>query len=368
MFLINGQKTLNANLDFVEALFDQIAAFAEYGFNLSHATAYTYISSSLLWLKAHYPLEFYTAILMCEKDADKFKDYCVDAASHGVIVKPVDINKSDKNFKIVGDEIYFGFSNIKGIGKEDAKKIVSQQPYKSFVDFVERFGPSIKVLKPLISIGVFDELEPKHDHLTLFKFAVFYQKLKQSRAGTKKRYKEALIRQKSELRELLLTQIPETDPDFEKMAEFTQEAVALWQKYNTLMLDEPFNYKGEQRTRKKSFTSMLEKILGKRQSSIKNFKAKEEDYKLDDFNLSNFNASKIKVDKKIESLFANFVTHKGRRYYPLAESQFYGFQWSSNPWVWVVSFRLAAPQQALAQPTGASGAIDNQPRDTRASG
>jgi len=84
--------------------------FAEYGFNLSHAVAYTYISGRLLYLKAHYPREFYTAILSCEKESEKIKEYKMEAKLHGVDLQRLDINKSKFTFDLDGDDIYYGFS------------------------------------------------------------------------------------------------------------------------------------------------------------------------------------------------------------------------------------------------------------------
>jgi DNA polymerase-3 subunit alpha len=157
MFVEHGKINLNVNADFLLNLWEQIESFAEYGFNKSHAYAYTYISSRLLWLKAHYPLEFYNAILMCENDDEKFREYKLDAKYHGVEIRPIDINKSKANFEITDGKIYFGFKNIKSIGEGVAERIVEHQPYTSFPDFLERFGTDGSTLKALCAIGVFDK-------------------------------------------------------------------------------------------------------------------------------------------------------------------------------------------------------------------
>jgi len=74
MFIENGQKNLDATQEEVQSLWEQIKSFAEYGFNMSHSVAYTYVSSRLLYLKAHHPQEFYAAVLSCETLSDKIKD------------------------------------------------------------------------------------------------------------------------------------------------------------------------------------------------------------------------------------------------------------------------------------------------------
>jgi hypothetical protein len=122
----------------------------------SHACAYTYISSMLLWLKSHYPLEFYTAILHFETDADKIKEYRLDAQRHDIVINPLDLNKSKGKFDITDNEIYFGFANVKGIGEVVAQKIVDNQPYSGFHDFLVRFGTDESVIKPLIGLRMFE--------------------------------------------------------------------------------------------------------------------------------------------------------------------------------------------------------------------
>lgn len=171
MFIRNGQKNLNVSLEDAKHLWEQIKSFAEYGFNLSHAMAYTYISGRLLYLKAHYPHEFYAAVLSCEKTSDKIKEYKVEAHAHKVEMARLDINKSKITFELVDDKIYFGLSNIKGIGEVPAQRIVDGQPYSSFEDFLYRFGTEANVLKPLIGLRCFKDADP----ITLWKFVEYYK-------------------------------------------------------------------------------------------------------------------------------------------------------------------------------------------------
>jgi DNA polymerase-3 subunit alpha len=227
MFVLNGMKNLGVNEDFVLDLWDQIESFAEYGFNKSHSYAYTYISARLLWLKAHYPLEFYTATLMCESDDNKFREYKLDAAYHDVEIMPVDINKSKVNFHIEDDKVYFGFQNIKKIGTAVAERIVENQPYDSFRDFLDRFGTDATVLKALCAIGVFDALEPDYTHMHLRKFHEFYKDYLKKIISRDKRFQSSLDNKDMELRELLLTEVPEKHQDFETMYSFSEEAQKL---------------------------------------------------------------------------------------------------------------------------------------------
>jgi len=161
-FIDIGRKKLNVSVEWLEEFFAQIVAFAGYGFNLSHAVAYTYISARQLWQKAHYPLEFYTAALRSLKTADdRISVYIQDARKRGIPVNRLDLNKSRFDFEIADDnEIYYGFNKIKGVGHDVATRIVQLQPYRGFQDFLERFGTEAKVVQPLISLQVFKEKDP----------------------------------------------------------------------------------------------------------------------------------------------------------------------------------------------------------------
>jgi DNA polymerase III alpha subunit len=215
MFLANGQITLGWTLEEVQNLWDQISAFAEYGFNKSHAVAYTYISMMLLCIKAHYPLEFFAAILECEDKSEKIKEYKVEAGNHGIPVCPLDINKSGKRFQIVGDSIYIGFGNLKGIGDAVAEKIVSGQPYTDFKDFLNRFGTDASTVKPLIGLNAF-----KEDPVNSWKYNEWHKEQKKKREDRKKRFE--LSRQKTlgELQSLVPVEVWETVKDKVDEGEF----------------------------------------------------------------------------------------------------------------------------------------------------
>lgn len=165
MFMENGSRKTgwpidsddNRNMRF---LWDQIESFASYGFNKSHAVAYTYTSARLLYLKAHYPLEFFCSTLCLEADEDKVKIYKREAERMGIKINRCDLNKSKVNYEIIDDEIYVGFSNIKGIGQEVAEKIVAGQPYHGASDFLDRFGTDKRIVEPLINLGVFKDAKP----------------------------------------------------------------------------------------------------------------------------------------------------------------------------------------------------------------
>lgn len=357
MFIENGQKNLSTNKDFVEDLWNQIESFAEYGFNKSHAYAYTYISARLLWLKAHYPLEFYTAILMCEDDHEKFKQVRIDAKAHDIQICPVQINRSKENFNIEDGKIYFGFSNVKGIGVEVAKRIVEGQPYKSLADFLNRFGTDASVLKALVALGVFEE---PYDRVTLRKFAEHYKDKATKRRQRAQRYEVSLEKKREELKTQLL-EFLETDakfhekieaehmqlvldypddrdppdpighyeaPDIDAMCHFTPEADALWKKhFENHLVSVPFKYRGEDRVKQVSGYKLLQDLAKKFETTVANFASKETD---DDDNpaaIDKFDKNKIILDEEEESILKSERWLNDERTFPEAEKLYYGFEW-----------------------------------------
>jgi DNA polymerase III alpha subunit len=223
MFVSNGMKNLGYTQAQVEELWSLLEAYSEYGFNLSHACAYTYISMKMLYLKTHFPHEFYAATLAYEHISEKLKQYKMETQNHGIEVHRVDINKSKETFTLVGDVIYFGIGKIKGIGEEAAARLVAGQPYQNFEDFLIRFGTDMSVLKPLISLRCFTDADP----VTLWKFVDYFKKQYKRYDNSSKINARSLLRYQTEFETLSLTklQIAELPEDYS----FDTEE---WKKYD----------------------------------------------------------------------------------------------------------------------------------------
>jgi DNA polymerase III alpha subunit len=290
----------------------------------SHSYAYAYISARLLWLKAHYPIEFYTATLMCAKDTKKFKDYKLDAEKHGIEICPVHINKSKKNFSINGDKIYFGFSNIKNIGAT-ADRIVENQPYADYPDFLDKYGTDATTLKALTSLGVFEE---KYDRVTLRKFSEWYKTKVGARKDRKKRFEQTLLKKLEELKKMLLTEVSEDDPDFEKMCAFTPEAESLWKsRFSETKQQVAFKYRGENRTKDVPFIGLLEAIVKRREKSISGENDKKE-MDSDPVTMDKFDPASVTLEDAEMKILTDELVLDGHTSYPIAESMYYGFQWT----------------------------------------
>lgn len=162
-----------------EEIFDIMVPFAGYGFNKSHAAAYSVLAYRTGWLKAHYPAEFMAANLTNEiASTDGLPQYIEEARSMGIAVDAPDVNRSDVIFDVVDGRIVFGLKGIKGIGEAAARTIVEERnengSYKTFIDFVKRACSRIekdpesgvekviinkKVIEVLIKTGAFDNLK-----------------------------------------------------------------------------------------------------------------------------------------------------------------------------------------------------------------
>ncbi len=147
-------------------IFEIMIPFAGYGFNKSHAAAYSVVAYRTAWLKANYPAEFIAANLTNEiTSTDKLPEYIEEGRSMGLEIDPPDVNRSDCVFDVVDGKIVFGLMGIKGMGESAAEEIVNKRneggPYKDFSDFLDRVDLKTvnkRAIEVLIKTGAFDKL------------------------------------------------------------------------------------------------------------------------------------------------------------------------------------------------------------------
>jgi DNA polymerase-3 subunit alpha len=150
--------------DKIEKLFDDIAKFAEYGFNKSHSAAYGFLAYVTAYLKAHYPKELMTVMMSIDYDkTDEIVKLMKDCRENGIPVYPPDVNRSNAMFSIEGEGIRFGLAGIKGVGEKAAQHIVEvrerEGTFKDIYDFCEKVDLKVvnrKVIESLIKAGAFD--------------------------------------------------------------------------------------------------------------------------------------------------------------------------------------------------------------------
>ncbi len=147
-------------------VFSVLEYFAGYGFNRAHAVAYGFISYWTAYLKAHYPLYFFTALLNSTIGNEaKTEEYCSECRKNGIDILPPSINESEPLFIAEGNSIRYGLLAIKNVGEAAIKAIVEERKkrgkFKSFSEFLSRIkkGANKKVIEFLIKAGAFDELD-----------------------------------------------------------------------------------------------------------------------------------------------------------------------------------------------------------------
>src|SRR5438105_345163 len=145
----------------------QIETFSRYGFNKSHAVAYSVLSYQTAWLKAHYAPEFLSALLSSEiGNTDNVVRYINEARELGLEVLPPDVNESGFKFTVVGDRrLRFGLGAIKNVGESAIESIIAGrqagEPYRTLVDLCERIDLRLcnkRVIEALIDSGACDSL------------------------------------------------------------------------------------------------------------------------------------------------------------------------------------------------------------------
>ncbi len=148
-------------------LFELMEKFAQYGFNKSHAAAYCVVAAQTAWLKAHYPVEFYAALLSTEiSDTDKIVKYIKDVHAHGIEIQPPHINFSEFKFSVDSDRLVFGLGAIKGVGESAVEAILEAREkmkdkkfanLQSFFENIDLRKVNKRTLEALIKAGAMDD-------------------------------------------------------------------------------------------------------------------------------------------------------------------------------------------------------------------
>ena len=185
---INGQVDENGNVivpgcvrngidaESANKIFDEMAEFAKYAFNKSHAACYAVVAYRTAYLKAYYPAEFMASMLNSFLgNLDKVPEYIDECKRLGIEILKPDINKSSAKFTVEGinsgddskaqiGKIRFGLGSIKNVGLQPVNNIIAERdangPFKSFTDFCEKVsGEAVnkKCIESLIKAGTFSE-------------------------------------------------------------------------------------------------------------------------------------------------------------------------------------------------------------------
>ena len=174
---VRGAVKLGHSETKAKEVFAVMEKFAGYGFNRSHAYAYSALAFQLAYFKAHYPDIFFDVILNYSSS-----DYITDALGFGFELAPLTIHNIPYKDKFQERKIYLGLKNIKGLPRDFAFWIIEERqknPFSSVEDFILRLPQSyhkLPLLSPLVQLGLFDVFEPNrqkilHNLPNLFVFA-----------------------------------------------------------------------------------------------------------------------------------------------------------------------------------------------------
>ena len=175
---LDGTKERGISREKANEIFDQIAAFAGYGFNKSHAAAYALIAYQTAWIKTNYIYEFFVSMMTLENNnTDKLSLFVEDAKKIGLKILQPCINKSSFEFLIEDVSsnefgIRYSLSSIKNVGTDAVKNIVQIREkdgeFKNIDDFLNRVPYNLitkKSIESLIKSGAFDKIEPNRNKL-----------------------------------------------------------------------------------------------------------------------------------------------------------------------------------------------------------
>lgn len=126
--------------------------------NSAHAKSYALISFQTAKIRTYYPMEFFAALLT-KGQASELQEVVDSMKQQGFKVLPVDINKSKLEHTIEGDAIRLSLTSVKGVGEKQAIKIVDQQPFDNFRDYLYKTGGNKGPTNPLIKVGAFNEFD-----------------------------------------------------------------------------------------------------------------------------------------------------------------------------------------------------------------
>lgn len=148
-----------------KAIYGEMASFASYAFNKSHAAAYALLSYQTAWLKCYYPHEYMAALLTSVLDNNnKLSAYIAECMRLGICVLPPHVNQSCIGFTVSGKDIRFGLLAIRNLGRGFILNLLHEReangPFTSFYGFCKRMYGDLnrRSLENLIKCGALDGL------------------------------------------------------------------------------------------------------------------------------------------------------------------------------------------------------------------
>lgn len=172
---IIGATGLGHQASVAQKIYDYIEAFADYGFNRSHAIAYSKMAFQLAFFKVHYSREFFMALMNANLGNDsKLMLYTQELRQASVAVIGPDVNRSERDFSITNGALQFGLGSIKGLRSDFINAIIVERyqrgPFKDLANLINRLDNRWRTenyLLPLIKAGACDSFEYNRHELVM---------------------------------------------------------------------------------------------------------------------------------------------------------------------------------------------------------
>jgi DNA polymerase-3 subunit alpha len=158
---VAGAKLNGVTTDEAISVWKNICTFGSWAFNCSHSVAYSTMAYQMMWLKTHYPAEFYAAAISCEEDVEKQQRLIREYSRAGLKPLPVSINDSAVVATSNKKGLRLGLNAVVGLGDKSCEKLMKNRPYKSYSDFTRRSGMGGAKAEVLLKIGAFRDLNFK---------------------------------------------------------------------------------------------------------------------------------------------------------------------------------------------------------------
>ncbi len=174
----DGAEANNVDGAVAGGIFDQVAKFAGYGFNKSHAAAYALVAYQTAYLKANYPVEFFASSMSEDMgNTEKLSLFRTELDRLGIALLPPDVNSSGVDFTVETGEdgalaVRYALAALKNVGAAAMAAVVAEReangPYTSIFDFSSRLGTQVfnkRQIENLVRAGAFDNLNPNRHQL-----------------------------------------------------------------------------------------------------------------------------------------------------------------------------------------------------------
>jgi DNA polymerase-3 subunit alpha len=232
----SGMKGNGFSKGAIDALWNTLLPFCDYGFNKSHTAGYGMVSYWTAYLKANYPAEYMAALLTSVgDDKDKSAVYLAECRAMGITVLTPDVNASERNFACVGTDIRFGLSAVRNVGTGVVESLVRTRrdkgAYTDFADFLAKVDAAVcnkKVVESLIKAGAFDSLRHPRKGLLMVHGEAIDSVLSVKRAEAAGQFDLFGEMSADDVGDALAVAVPDTEWDPKLLLAFEREMLGLY--------------------------------------------------------------------------------------------------------------------------------------------